>query len=427
MVKVIDVPYELPKGWEWVRLINITSRIHYGYTASALTEGDAKLLRITDIQKNRVNWESVPYCNISNTKLDDMQLINGDIVIARTGGTLGKSFHIMDLTDVAVFASYLIRLQSVDIKNSFFNKRFLESFEYWKQLDKISGGTGQPNVNATNLGLLLIPVPPEKEQSRILNKIYNLFEDVNLIDSEQQYLTNLSEQLKQKVLDIAMQGKLVPQDPNDGPASVLLEKIRAEKQRLFEEGKLKKKDLVETEIVKGDDNAYYEKDSVSNLNEISIHYERPKGWLTSRVLDMIFTIPSKKYQIKQSDIKPSGRYPVISQSANEIEGYSCLDSKVFHISEPLVIFGDHTRNLKLVSEPFIVGADGVKILSSIYSEPEFLKLQLQQILQFVKDRGYARYWSYLEKEWISFPSLLIQEKIIHKINQVDEAVDLFLQ
>lgn len=173
--------------------------------------------------------------------------------------------------------------------------------------------------------------------------------------------------------------------------------------------------------------AYYEKDSVSNLNEISIHYERPKGWLTSRVLDMIFTIPSKKYQIKQSDIKPSGRYPVISQSANEIEGYSCLDSKVFHISEPLVIFGDHTRNLKLVSEPFIVGADGVKILSSIYSEPEFLKLQLQQILQFVKDRGYARYWSYLEKEWISFPSLLIQEKIIHKINQVDEAVDLFLQ
>ncbi len=266
---MIDVPYELPKGWEWVRLINITSRIHYGYTASALTEGDAKLLRITDIQKNRVNWESVPYCNISNTKLDDMQLINGDIVIARTGGTLGKSFHIMDLTDVAVFASYLIRLQSVDIKNSFFNKRFLESFEYWKQLDKISGGTGQPNVNATNLGLLLIPVPPEKEQSRILNKIYNLFEDVNLIDSEQQYLTNLSEQLKQKVLDIAMQGKLVPQDPNDEPASVLLEKIRAEKQRLFEEGKLKKKDLVETEIVKGDDNAYYEK--------------LPKGWVISPI------------------------------------------------------------------------------------------------------------------------------------------------
>ena len=77
-VKVIDVPYELPKGWEWVRLINITSRIHYGYTASALTEGDVKLLRITDIQKNRVNWESVPYCNISNTKLDDMQsLISG--------------------------------------------------------------------------------------------------------------------------------------------------------------------------------------------------------------------------------------------------------------------------------------------------------------------------------------------------------------
>ena len=329
MVKVIDVPYELPKGWEWVRLINITSRIHYGYTASALTEGDAKLLRITDIQKNRVNWESVPYCNISNTKLDDMQLINGDIVIARTGGTLGKSFHIMDLTDVAVFASYLIRLQSVDIKNSFFNKRFLESFEYWKQLDKISGGTGQPNVNATNLGLLLIPVPPEKEQSRILNKIYNLFEDVNLIDSEQQYLTNLSEQLKQKVLDIAMQGKLVPQDPNDGPASVLLEKIRAEKQRLFEEGKLKKKDLVETEIVKGDDNAYYEK--------------LPKGWITQNLQNVAYI------QMGQS---PKGLMVTSAQISGSIE---------FHQGKK--DFGDYSLNksnkwttqiTKIVNNPAIL-------------------------------------------------------------------------
>ena len=329
MVKVIDVPYELPKGWEWVRLINITSRIHYGYTASALTEGDAKLLRITDIQKNRVNWESVPYCNISNTKLDDMQLINGDIVIARTGGTLGKSFHIMDLTDVAVFASYLIRLQSVDIKNSFFNKRFLESFEYWKQLDKISGGTGQPNVNATNLGLLLIPVPPEKEQSRILNKIYNLFEDVNLIDSEQQYLTNLSEQLKQKVLDIAMQGKLVPQDPNDEPASVLLEKIRAEKQRLFEEGKLKKKDLVETEIVKGDDNAYYEK--------------LPKGWITQNLQNVAYI------QMGQS---PKGLMVTSAQISGSIE---------FHQGKK--DFGDYSLNksnkwttqiTKIVNNPAIL-------------------------------------------------------------------------
>ena len=326
---MIDVPYELPKGWEWVRLINITSRIHYGYTASALTEGDVKLLRITDIQKNRVNWESVPYCNISNTKLDDMQLINGDIVIARTGGTLGKSFHIMDLTDVAVFASYLIRLQSVDIKNSFFNKRFLESFEYWKQLDKISGGTGQPNVNATNLGLLLIPVPPEKEQSRILNKIYNLFEDVNLIDSEQQYLTNLSEQLKQKVLDIAMQGKLVPQDPNDEPASVLLEKIRAEKQRLFEEGKLKKKDLVETEIVKGDDNAYYEK--------------LPKGWITQNLQNVAYI------QMGQS---PKGLMVTSAQISGSIE---------FHQGKK--DFGDYSLNksnkwttqiTKIVNNPAIL-------------------------------------------------------------------------
>ena len=93
-----------------------------------------------------------------------------------------------------------------------------------------------------------------------------------------------------------MQGKLVPQDPNDEPASVLLEKIRAEKQRLFEEGKLKKKDLVETEIVKGDDNAYYEK--------------LPKGWITQNLQNVAYI------QMGQS---PKGLMVTSAQISGSIE------------------------------------------------------------------------------------------------------------
>ena len=142
---------------------------------------------------------------------------------------------------------------------------------------------------------------------------------------------------------------------------------------------------------------------------------------------MVITIPTKKYQIKQSEIKASGKFPVISQSANKIEGFSDKEDKVIQFQDSLVIFGDHTRNVKLVTEPFIVGADGVKILKAIYSNSEFLKLQLEHALQYVKDRGYARHYSYLEKEWISIPNITLQNQIIDKVNQIDEVVNSFSQ
>ncbi|MGL9793261.1 type I restriction enzyme, S subunit [Enterococcus sp. DIV2461a] len=120
-------------------------------------------------------------------------------------------------------------------------------------------GTSIPQLTVPGLKPFLIALPPYHEQLKIVQSIKSYLKLIDEIDNNQLELNNITVQLKQKVLDVAMQGKLVPQDPNDEPASVLLEKIRAEKLKLFEEGKLKKKDLVETEIVKGDDNAYYEK------------------------------------------------------------------------------------------------------------------------------------------------------------------------
>ena len=170
-VKEIEVPYELPDGWEWARLRDISTRIQYGYTASASDKGNAHLLRITDIQNNQVKWKSVPFCNIDNRKLTTMQLMPMDIVIARTGGTLGKSFLIRKIPETSVFASYLIRIQSVISSQSEFNSYFFESPNYWKQLQKLSSGTGQPNVNATNLSSLFIPVPPLSEQIKIISQM----------------------------------------------------------------------------------------------------------------------------------------------------------------------------------------------------------------------------------------------------------------
>lgn len=199
-MKEIEIPYELPEGWAWSRLSNISDSIQYGYTASAKKHGDVKLLRITDIQNNFVDWANVPYCDIEENKFQNLKLVNGDIVIARTGGTIGKSFLIENLPEASVFASYLIRIQLNQIDSSRFIKLFIESPLYWNQLTKLSGGTGQPNVNATNLKTLLLPIPPKLEQQKIILEIEQYFKLVQSIETEQESLNQLSDQLKKKYL-----------------------------------------------------------------------------------------------------------------------------------------------------------------------------------------------------------------------------------
>lgn len=170
-----EIPYELPKGWEWVRLKEMTENIHYGYTASAIyNDTGIKVLRITDIQDNKVNWDTVPFCEIEEGKLKTYLLRNNDILIARTGGTIGKSFIVKDIKHNAVFASYLIRVISLQGVNPDYIKLFLETPLYWEQLIRKSKGTGQPNVNAVSLSNLVIPLPPLNEQKRIVEKVDQL-------------------------------------------------------------------------------------------------------------------------------------------------------------------------------------------------------------------------------------------------------------
>lgn len=171
-IDVDEIPFSLPFGWEWVRLGDISYNIHYGYTASAKDiDTGVKMLRITDIQDGKVIWENVPYCEIEAYKIQNYKLKYGDILIARTGGTIGKNFLITDLASTSVFASYLIRIElSVKMHYQYISY-FLNSNLYWEQLRDKSQGTGQPNVNATSLSNLFIPLPPLQEQKRIVEKV----------------------------------------------------------------------------------------------------------------------------------------------------------------------------------------------------------------------------------------------------------------
>ena len=283
-----EIPFEVPKGWEWARMSSLSSVIHYGFTASARLSGNAKLLRITDIQDGKVQWDDVPFCEIDKKGLCNYQLENDDIVIARTGGTVGKSFVISDISVVAVFASYLIRIKPVPGIYIPYIATYLESPCYWRQLTDATSGTGQPNVNGQSLSNLLVPIPPFDEQKRIIverNSIYPLLQKYTTAQDRLDALNeSLRGSLKKSVLQEAIQGRLVPQDPTDEPASILLERIRVDKQKLLKEGKLKKKDLVDSVIFRGEDNKYYE-----NLNgktlDISeeVPFDLPESWRWCRL------------------------------------------------------------------------------------------------------------------------------------------------
>ena len=180
----------------------------------------------------------------------------GDIVFARTGATVGKSFLITETPYPSVYASYLIRIRLLGDLPSEYIYQFFDSACYWSQITDKSVGVGQPNCNGTALKELFIPLPPINEQLRIIPTVRKLLKHVTKIDTEEKALMSIVTAAKAKILDLAIRGKLVTQNPDDEPASALLERIRTEKDELIKQGKIKR-DKKESFIFKGEDNSYY--------------------------------------------------------------------------------------------------------------------------------------------------------------------------
>jgi len=226
---------KLPKNWKIVNLKNITESIQYGYTESSSKSNiGPKFLRITDIQENKVSWDNVPYCKIDSKIKHKYLLKDGDLLFARTGATVGKSFLIKGQIPEAVFASYLIRVRiNLDINETYISY-FFHSPNYWSQITEGQVGIGQPNVNGTKLGQLQIPIAPIENQNIIVSKIEELFSE---LDKGIENLKTAQQQLKiyrQSVLKWAFEGKLTKEwrkrGTNLNTASILLNKIQVEKE-----------------------------------------------------------------------------------------------------------------------------------------------------------------------------------------------------
>ena len=284
-----EVPFEIPKSWEWARWGAIAESIQYGFNAPAQENGKIKMVRISDIQNNNVLWERVPFCDIADTDIPIYLLRKNDILFARTGGTVGKSYLVGDVPENAVYAGYLIRTRYSNHLCPKYLKLFMESPIYWEQLKKGTTATAQPNCNGQTLSKMLIPIPPADEQHRIAEKIEALIPVLKQYDIAYQNVDNLNktfpEELKRSILQWAVQGKLVPQDPSDEPAEVLLERIRVEKQKLIKEGKIKK-DKHESTIFRRD-NSHYEKcGSEEKCIDDEIPFNLPDSWIPIRLNDI---------------------------------------------------------------------------------------------------------------------------------------------
>ena len=169
-----EKPFEIPESWKWVRWGDLSESIQYGYNAPAQESGRIKMVRISDIQDGRVLWDSVPYCEISEKDISTYLLSANDILFARTGGTVGKSYLVKDVPEESIYAGYLIRTRYSAHLCPEYMKHFMESQLYWDQLNNGTIATAQPNCNGKTLSRMILPLPPLAEQKRIVARLDEL-------------------------------------------------------------------------------------------------------------------------------------------------------------------------------------------------------------------------------------------------------------
>ena len=278
-----EIPFDLPEGWAWARLNQIYNFIDYrGATPNKISSG-VPLITAKNVKSGYIDYTIDEY--ISEEEYWDRQQRGtsrlGDVLFT-TEAPLGNAA----IADIEKFSAgqRLITFQhygSCVLNNHTFLYFILSDF-FQDQLHTRKTGSTVAGIKASILKTLLLPIPPIDEQDKIGEKCENLLALIEEITNSKQSIISAIPKTKAKILDLAIRGKLVPQDPNDEPASVLLERIRAEKEELIKQGKIKR-DKKESVIFRGEDNSYYEKigNKVENISD-EIPFELPDGWMWCR-------------------------------------------------------------------------------------------------------------------------------------------------
>ena len=307
-VKCIDeeIPFEIPQGWEWVRLGNIATIIGgYAYKSQDfINSSNNQVLRLGNIKNDFLKHNASPVYISDDlaTKTDKFRCHLDDILITMTGTRKKRDYFFsykVEQNDLNYFINQRVGILRFYISEvSMFMIYALKAENTLQNVFQYETGTAnQGNLGAENIAKVYIPLPPLSEQLRIVSKIKELIPLVEAYEQTQNELntlnTSLNELLCKSILQEAIQGKLVLQVAEEGTAQELLERIRQEKLQLVKEGKLKKSALTDSVIYKGDDNKYYERINAQTV-EIELPFEYPNNWSVLRLKDICQLIDGEK-------------------------------------------------------------------------------------------------------------------------------------
>ena len=275
-----ELPFEIPSKWVWCNLGMLFSH----NTGKALNASKTDGVSLTYITTSNVYWNSFELDNLkimpfTDSEIEKCTVKKGDLLVCE-GGDIGRA-AIWQFENEIRIQNHLHRLRPYD---RIYTKFYYYIMYLYKANGRINGnGIGLQGLSSNALHNIIVPVPPVEEQKRIVDNIDSVLSLIEQIESHKQSLSSQIDNIKSKILDLAIHGKLVPQDPNDEPASILLERIRAEKEELIKQGKIKR-DKKESVIFKGDDNSYYEKigEEITCIDD-ELPFEIPVNWCWARL------------------------------------------------------------------------------------------------------------------------------------------------
>ena len=418
-----EIPFELPDGWTWVRINtacivnprnNIDDNTEVSFVPMAnISEGyansfvsDSRLWRnvktgYTHFAENDIGIAKITPCFENKKSVVFTGLINGY-------GAGTTELHIIRTISGLIVPEYLLCFA----KRNDFILGGVQTF---------SGDVGQQRVTKDYIANYLVSLPPLNEQKRIISAIKEAYYIIENIEKTKLSLIEDVKKAKSKILDLAIRGKLVPQDPNDEPASVLLERIRAEKEKLIKQGKIKR-DKKESVIFKGDDNSYYEKigDEITCIDD-ELPFEIPDSWCWARLSSLtsqIFAGGDKpvNYSKEKTEFYP---IPIYSNGVENDGLYGYTD--IPRVSErSLTISARGTIGFACVrTEPFVPIIRLLTIIPIKGIDVEFLKLVFQFFIESGKGSSIPQLTvPEVKPKLIPVPSIEEQRKIAQAINNL---------
>ncbi len=283
-----EIPFEIPKNWCWCRTNNICKvygRIGFrGYTKDDLVdEGNGAVsLSPSNIRNMSLDFSQCTY--LSWFKYDEspeIQLQINDIVVVKTGSSYGKSALVDKLPIATTLNPQLMVLKNINCNSKYLC--YLLNTSYFKKIfEELVNGTAIPTFSQEKFGNKIIPLPPLEEQKLIVEEIERIFALIDTVEQNKTDLETVIKQTKSKILDLAIHGKLVPQDKTDEPASKMLEKLRAEKEEKIANGQLKR-DKNDSYIYKSANGKWLERKADGSEEEIEVPFEIPESWAWCRL------------------------------------------------------------------------------------------------------------------------------------------------